>query len=92
MLVPILKDQGVQQGHREMQQSYQVQNDIRDLRSQFSDMTSRYEAMFCQQRDELKNQMKDFLLESSKNQNQIEKSPSVACSTSERRFAINSLG
>lgn len=84
MLVPILKDQGVQQGHREMQQSYQVQNDIRDLRTQFSDMASKYESMLCQQRDDIKTQMKE-LLENQKNQMKIEKAPSVSGSTSERR-------
>ena len=82
MLVPILKDQGVQQGHRETQQSYQVQNDIRDMRSQFSDMASKYESMLNQQRDAITNEMKEMF---EGQRAKIEKTPSVSCSTSERR-------
>jgi len=83
--VPILKDQGVQQGHREMQQSYQVQNDIRDLRTQFSDMEAKYETMLCQQRDDIRNQMKE-LLDQTRRTNKNEKAPSISCGTSERRY------
>ena len=82
MLVPILKDQGVQQGHREMQQSYQVQNDIRDLRTQFSDMTS----LMNQQKDELRNQFKDLLSETQKqNTPKVGKTQPFSANASERR-------
>ena len=58
MLVPILQGQGVQEGHRQMQQNYAVQNDLREMRSQFSVMNSRYEDMLTMQRTEIRTQMK----------------------------------
>jgi len=34
MIVPMIKDQGIQQGHREMSQQFQMQMELKELRSQ----------------------------------------------------------
>ncbi len=34
MIVPMIKDQGIQQGHREMSQNFQMQMELKELRSQ----------------------------------------------------------
>ena len=41
MIVPMIKDQGIQQGHREMAHNYQMQMELKELRSQNAQAATR---------------------------------------------------
>jgi len=58
MLVPILKDQGVQQGCREMASTFTIQTQLNEMKQQ---MTQKYEEMHQKYQEKYQNQIDDLM-------------------------------
>jgi len=58
MLVPILKDQGVQQGCREMASTFTIQTQLNEMKQQ---MTQKYEEMHQKYQEKCQNQIDDLM-------------------------------
>ena len=75
MLVPILKDQGVQQGCREMHQSFQIQNQLNDMKQQMAESYKTIQENYQQKLTELQNQIIPALNSAIENKNNINEAP-----------------
>lgn len=60
MIVPMIKDQGIQQGHREMAQNYQMQMELKELRSQQAQDASRDQQLKETMVEMLENKFKEL--------------------------------